>query len=335
MGLTTNRLADRRLFINTYMKKNILLLETVSEEADQLLRSGANVFMADTPTSGPAIAEQHPIHAIVTRGKGDVSETLISKCPDLEVISRCGVGLDNVNVEAATAAGVKVVNAPGINADTVAEHALALMLSLQRQMYRSIAAVKDNDWAFRTAYTGDEIRGKTLGVLGLGNIGAKVARLASAFGMQVIYWNLEEVTEVDYKFSTLDEVLTKSDIITLHLPLTDHTHHLINEEALAKMKAHALIINTSRGAVIDETALLEALMQRKVGGFAADVLSVEPPADDYALLQLDNVLVTPHSASLTARTYNEMCVLTVRNTLALLAGNEIDGRCVFNAKMLA
>lgn len=317
------------------MKKNILLLETVSEEADQLLRSGAEVFMADSPTSGPAIADKHPIHAIVTRGKGDVSAALIAKCPDLEVISRCGVGLDNVDVTSATDAGVKVVNAPGINADTVAEHALALMLSLQRQMFRSVSAVKDNDWAFRTIYQGDEIRGKTLGVLGLGNIGRKVAHLASAFGMQVIYWNLEEVAEVNYRFCTLEEILEGADIITLHLPLTEFTHHLLNEEAFEKMKPNALVINTSRGAVVDEEALLQALMQRKIGGFAADVLTVEPPAMDYALLQLDNVLVTPHSASLTARTYNEMCVLTVRNTLDLLAGKQIDERCIFNAKMLA
>jgi phosphoglycerate dehydrogenase-like enzyme len=317
------------------MKKNILLLETVSEEADHLLHEGARIFMADSPDSGPAIAEAHPIHAIITRGKGNVNEELISKCPDLEVVARCGVGLDNVNVDFATSSGVKVVNAPGSNADTVAEHTLALMLSLQRQMYRSIAAVKNNDWGFRGVYGGDEIRGKTLAILGLGDIGGKVARLAAAFGMQVIYWGQREKPDAAYDFCSLDEILENADIISLHLPLTNTTRHLLDATALAKMKPHTLIINTSRGAIIDEQALLEALTKNEIGGFAADVLTVEPPPADHPLLQLDNVLITPHSASLTARTYNEMCVLTVQNTLALLAGESIDERCIFNRTALA
>ncbi|NJK82764.1 MAG: hypothetical protein HC912_02080 [Saprospiraceae bacterium] len=146
------------------------------------------------------IAEKQPIHAIVTRGKGEVNETLIAACPDLQVIARCGVGLDNVNVDFATQKGIKVVNAPGSNADTVAEHALCLMLMLQRHLYASVQAVKQNDWQFRNRYQGDEIRGKTLGILGLGNIGSKVAHLAAAFGMHIIYWDVQPKNQVAYSY---------------------------------------------------------------------------------------------------------------------------------------
>lgn len=316
------------------MKKNVLLLETVSQEADDLLNKHLQVWPSASPYTGLDIAKKRPVHAIVTRGKGDVSETLIEGCPDLEVIARCGVGLDNINVASATRRGIKVVNAPGINADTVAEHALTLMLALQRQLLPSVLAVRKNDWDFRKNYSGDEIRGKTLGVLGLGNIGKKVAKLATAFGMSVIYWDQGEQQGVDYQFFSLEEVLQRSDIISLHLPLVPATHHLINADSLAKLRPHSIIINTSRGPVIDQQALVQALAKNHIGGFGADVLAVEPPETDDPLLKFDNVLITPHSASLTARTYNEMCVLTVQNTIDLLQGKSINQQFIFNRKDL-
>jgi len=313
--------------------KQILLLESVSEEADQLLRGRAKVFDASSPFTGEEVARNHAIHAIVTRGKGDVSRTLIEQCPDLEVIARCGVGLDNVALDFATRRGIRVINAPGSNADTVAEHALALMLMLQRQLYPSISAVKNDEWNFRNAYHGDEIRGKTLGILGMGNIGKKVAKLASVFGMKIIYWDALPQS-LPYAALPLDKVLQQADLISLHLPLTNDTRNLINREALANMQNHALLINTARGEIIDQEALIEALRQGQLGGFAADVLATEPPAADDPLPAMPNVLITPHSASLTARTYNEMCVVTVRNTLDLLQGKEIEERYVFNRKAL-
>jgi D-3-phosphoglycerate dehydrogenase len=169
--------------------KRVLLLESVSRQADKLLKAQVKVSEAASPDSGGEIAQSAAIHGIVTRGKGDVNRQLIGQCPDLEVIARCGVGLDNIDVDFATRRGIKVVNAPGSNADTVAEHTLGLMLMLQRHLYPSVAAVKNRDWDFRKGYQGDEIRGKTLGILGMGNIGKKVAKLASVFGMNVIYWD--------------------------------------------------------------------------------------------------------------------------------------------------
>ncbi len=309
-------------------KKNVLLLETVSEEADRLLRENARVLEASSPFTGGEIAAVEPVNAIITRGKGAVSETLIRQCPRLEVIARCGVGLDNVNVDFATRKGVKVLYAPGSNADTVAEHTLGLMLCLQRNLYQSFIAVKHNQWNFRNTYAGDEIRGKTLGILGMGNIGKKVARLADAFGMKVIH------CPHPYPARTLDELLKQSDIISLHLPLTPETRNLIDRAALEKMKPSALLINTARGGIIDQAALTEALKNNRIGGFAADVLTTEPPSENDPLPSLPNVLITPHSASLTTRTYNEMCVITVKNTLALLAGEAIEDRFIFNRSAL-
>lgn len=316
------------------MPLNILLLETITEQALHILTENVQVLFAETPFSGLEIAIQQPIHAIVTRGKGAVNEALINACPHLQVIARCGVGLDNVNVEVATQKGIKVVNAPGSNADTVAEHALGLMLMLQRHLYISVEAVKQNDWNFRNRYQGDEIRGKTLGILGLGNIGSKVAHLAAAFGMNIIYWDVQPKNGVPYTYHSLEDLLGKADIISLHLPLVPATKQLLNANLLHKMKANSLIINTSRGEVIDQIALLEALEQNKIGGFAADVLEQEPPAANDPLLQQPNVLITPHSASLTARTYNEMCVITAQNTIDLLTGKTIDEKFIFNRNQL-
>lgn len=315
---------------------NILLLETISEDADALLRQNANVFMAKTPDAGPDIARKEEIHAIITRGKGRVDAALLDLCPQLKVIARCGVGLDNIDVAYASKKGVRVLNAPGSNADTVAEHTLNLMLSLQRQTYAAVAAVKAGNWAFRNDFDGDEIRGKTLGILGFGNIGRRVEKLATAFGMRVLHLAHPQVQAKDdgAMARSLDDLLSEADILTIHLPLNVTTRQLLGKANLYKTKPGVLIINTSRGEIIDEKALLAGLESGRLGGYAADVLTTEPPAADSALIALPNVLVTPHSASLTARTYDQMCLLSVSNTLKFLAGQAVDKRFVFNAAAL-
>lgn len=290
--------------------KNILLLESVTDEAFNMLSQNFNVLISEMPFSGKAIAKENAIHGIVTRGKGDVSKELIDLCPDLRAIARCGVGLDNINVAHAKSKNIAIINAPGSNADTVAEHTLALILNLQRNLFNSIHAVKNNNWDFRKNYIGDEIRGKTLGVLGMGNIGQRVAKLAAAFGMEIIYTGPNK-KELPYTYLPINDFFKKSDIITLHLPLNNETRNLIDQNAFEKMQPHTLIINTSRGVIINEEILIEFLENKKIGGFAADVLTTEPPAADSPLLKMPNVLITPHSASLTARTYNYMCVYTV------------------------
>lgn len=311
---------------------NILLLETISEEADALLRERANVFMAAKPDTGAEIAAGEVIHAIITRGKGDVSAELIDLCPQLRVIARCGVGLDNVDVAHATQKGVQVINAPGSNAGTVAEHTLGLMLSLQRRIFASVTAVKAGDWAYRNNYEGDEIRGKTLGILGYGNIGRRVEALANAFGMTVLHLAHPQVQAKDdgAMARNLEALLAESDILTIHLPLNATTRQLLDKPALYMTRPGVLIINTARGEIIDETALLSGLNSGRIGGYASDVLTVEPPAPNNELVAHPNALITPHAASLTARTYNQMCVLTVSNALDVLAGKSVDRRYLYN-----
>ncbi len=317
------------------MSKTILLLETVADDAMELLNNASDMNILtgfDAASLQKGIAE-NTIDAIITRGKAQVKEPLINQLPNLKVISRCGVGLDNIDVTEATERGIKVVNAPNSNANTIAEHTIALLLMLQRNLYNSITMVKENRWNERATYVGDEIHGKTLGILGLGNIGKKVARIADAMGMKVIYWSAQK-EDVPYPFSSLEEVLKTSDALSIHLPLTKETEHLMNAEALAKMKTTALLINTARGKIIDQEALSKALVNKELGGFAADVLANEPPKEKESLIQLPNTLITAHVGSLTATTYTQMCVMTVENTLKILRAEEPTSNCIFNRKAL-
>ncbi len=299
-----------------------------------MLDSVANIRETE-PDKGMEAASEADIRAIVTRGKGKVDAELIQACPNLRVIARCGVGLDNVDVKAASGKGVPVINAPGSNAATVAEHTLALMLMLQRKMYDSIRAVKEGRWAWRNQYEGDEIRGKTLGILGLGNIGSRVANLAEAFGMKVIYWDVAR-QNTRFEFYSLGELLRDSDIVSIHLPLVPGTEKLIDGPALDLIGPDAFLVNCARGGIVDQEAVREALEEGRLGAFAADVLDPEPPTTaDRKLLERPDVLITPHSASLTAKTFNDMCVSTVRNVMLLLEDEPVDPQVIFNRHALA
>jgi D-3-phosphoglycerate dehydrogenase / 2-oxoglutarate reductase len=315
--------------------KNVLLLETIADDASEILKSAENIqiFTAYGDEPLARILSKNTIHAVITRGKGQVNKALMEACPQLQVAARCGVGLDNVDVKEATLRKIKVVNAPGANAATIAEHTLSLMLLLQRNLYQSINEVKAGNWDARNRFQGDELQGKTLGILGMGNIGKKVAKLADAFGMKVIYWSRAKVKN-KFKYASFEDVLRKSDIVSLHLPYFPELHHLIDEQALAMMKPTALLINTARGTLIDQTILHKALENKTIAGFGADVLANEPPAPNDPLLTHPKALITAHVGSLTATTYTKMCVSTVQNVLAILAGKEPQIESVFNRNAL-
>ncbi len=306
------------------MKKNVLLLETIADEALALLEENANVFEGYTEGGLNEVLGRVEIHAAITRGKGQIDKRLMDGCPDLEVVARCGVGLDNVDVAEATARKIRVVNAPGSNAATIAEHTLALMLMLMRNLYQSVEKVKQQDWNWRNQYAGDELNGKTLGILGMGNIGKRVAKLGEAFGMKVLYWSRTAQN------LPMDEILKQSDIVSLHLPLTPQTNEIIGAAQLALMKPTAFLINTARGALINHAALLDALNANAIAGFAADVLPDEPPVENLSIVQHPHALITPHTASLTAATYQRMCLLTVKNVLAILGGGAAELNSVYN-----
>ncbi len=313
--------------------KNVLLLETIADEALTLLTQAENIhiFTAYDDESVEKIVSENTIHAVITRGKGQVNKALMEACPQLQVAARCGVGLDNVDVKEATARKIKVVNAPGANAATIAEHTLSLMLMLQRNLYQSINEVKAGNWEARSRFQGDELNGKTLGILGMGNIGKKVAKLADAFGMKVIYWSRTR-TKNKYKYASFEDILKKSDILSIHLPYLPETHLLINEKAFSLMKPTVLLINTARGMIIDQAILYKKLENKEIAGFGADVLAEEPPTKNDPLLSHPKALITAHIGSLTATTYTKMCVSTVQNVMAILAGKEPQGESVFNRK---
>ena len=233
--------------------------------------------------------------ALIVRSATKVTRDLIAAAPHLRVIARAGTGVDNVDLEAATARGIVVMNAPGANSISVAELAMAFILALARPIPAADAAMKAQKWE-KKKFTGSEVRGKTLGIVGLGRIGQEVAQRARAFEMQILahdpYISAQVAAQYGARLGTLDEVCAAADYLTLHLPVTPATRHIMNAERLARCKRGIRIVNTARGELIDDAALIEALKSGQVGGAALDVFVKEPPAD-WTLASLPNVIATP------------------------------------------
>ena len=307
----------------------ILLLETIHPEAHERLAAVGRVVAADDPEAAQRVVRAEAVQAIVTRGRGQVRRTLLEQSPDLKVVARVGVGLDNVDVDAATERGVMVLNAPGSTTVAVAEHALMLMMALVRGFYPTVDAVKKGDWAYRRTYSGDELSDKTLGIVGMGAIGRRVARLAEGFGMRIVYWSRVE-KDVPYPYRSLPALLAEADLVSVHVALTTETRHLLGRDALAAMKPGAMLVNTARGGVIDQAALLDVLDHGPLAGFAADVLDPEPPDPDDPLLHHEKTIITPHTAALTRTTFRKMCLRTVNNVVAALRGEPVEAGCVAN-----
>src|ERR1041384_6894885 len=243
------------------------------------------------------------------------SETrLMAHAPNLRVVARAGTGVDTIDVPAATRRGIAVMNTPGANTVSAGEHAMGLLLALVRRIPDAAAAMRRGEWA-RKRFEGTELRGKTMGVVGLGRIGAHVAQLARAFGMQVIghdpYLPAERAAELHVRLLPIDDLLRQADVVTLHVALTDQTHHLIDATRLKLMKPTAVLINTARGELVDEVALADAVREKRIGGAAIDVFAVEPLPADSPLRKLARVILTPHLAASTAeaqeRVATEVC----------------------------
>ncbi|MBU6169477.1 MAG: hydroxyacid dehydrogenase [Bacteroidetes bacterium] len=312
---------------------HVLLLETIENESFELLKNEKDIQLHLAWEGMPAADILEGIDAVITRGIGQVNRALYDACPNMKVAARCGVGLDNVDVAEASKRGIKVINAPGSNASTVAEHSISLMLTIQRNLFEALSAVKNGQWASRSSFKSDELNGKTLGILGLGNIGLKVANIAAAFGMKVIYWSPSK-KEVPYLSVDKETLFRSADIISLHLPLNEETKDIVDEDVFNKMKQGAILINTARGALVNRAALLRALDTGKLAGYGADVPFSPPPTADDALISHPKSFITAHVSSLTATTYKNMCLSTVKNVLAVLHGQSPDLQCIFNATSL-
>jgi D-3-phosphoglycerate dehydrogenase len=263
--------------------------------------------------------------ALVVRNQTRVDGELLAAAPRLRVVGRLGSGLDNVDSQAAAAAGVTVVYAPGANAVATAEFTLLLALSLARKLPVAAAAARAGKWA-RAELVGRDLAGAVLGVLGLGRVGTLVARRARALGMEVVtaHPRLQpddpELRDVGARLLPLEGVLRSADVVTLHLPLRPDTYHLLGRRELALMKPGALLVNTARGGLIDEEALAQALAEGWIGGAALDVREQEPPPSPDPLAALPGVLLTPHVAGLSAESQRAACRRVAEDVVAVLAG---------------
>ncbi|MGQ9474146.1 MAG: phosphoglycerate dehydrogenase [Candidatus Caldatribacteriaceae bacterium] len=257
-------------------------------------------------------------------GVDRVGEVVLSSCTSLRVISKHGIGVDNIDLEAAKRRGVVVANAPGTNSESVADMAFLFILSCARYLKVLLDQVQNKKWG--SPLLGSELEGKILGIVGLGRIGKGVAKRALGFGMKVVYFD-PFVEEGNFVKVELEELFRIADFVTLHLPLSPQTKRLVNERLLSVMKKEAFLINTARGELIDEEALYRFLKEGKIAGAGLDVLSFEPPFES-PLLTLPNVIVTPHVSAHTKEANVKMGKIAALNVVKVLRGEEPPYRVV-------
>ncbi len=303
-------------------KPVVLVAEELSPAGVAVLEADFEVRHADGADRQALLSAVADVDALVVRSATKVTAEVLQHARKLRVVARAGVGLDNVDVEAATKAGVMVVNAPTSNIVTAAEHAIALLMATARNVPQAHAALKRGEWK-RSKYTGVELQGKTVGVLGLGRIGVLVAQRLAAFDMNVIaydpYVQAARAAQLGVRLVTLDELLAESDFITVHLPKTPETLGLIGDRELHKVKPSVRIVNAARGGIVDEEALDLALKDGRVAGAGIDVFSTEPMTDS-PLFHHDNVVVTPHLGASTHEAQEKAGTQVARSVKLALSG---------------
>ena len=302
-----------------------VVAEPIADSGLELLRGACEVVeFAPGADLAAALAEAE---ALVVRSATKVDAALIASAPRLRVIGRAGVGVDNVDVAAATAAGIVVCNAPEANVVSAAEHALALLLSLARNVSVAERSLREGGWE-RERFAGVELDGKTLSLLGFGRIGRLVATRARALGMHIVaydpYVTAERMAELGVESAeTIEAALSAADVVSLHLPVTEATRGLIDTTRLALLRPGALLVNAARGALVDEAALVAALSSGRLGGAALDVFVQEPLAADSPLRDAPNVVLTPHLAGSTHEAQDRAGVVVAEQVVAALAGQSV------------
>ncbi|MEP7300714.1 MAG: hydroxyacid dehydrogenase [Caldimonas sp.] len=318
------------------MRPTVLITHAIHREAMALLEAEANVqVLADTSPAGliDAIAA---VDGLLVRMP--IAPDAIRAGRRLRVVARHGVGLDYIPVDTCTELGIPVVFTPDANTESVAEHVVGTMIALAHYVARADRAVRAGRWNERDRLMGIDIKGRTIGIVGVGRIGARVAEICGgAFGMRVLGYDphLDDgvIRDRGAQPCALPTLLAEADFVTLHTPSTQQTRHLLDAAAIASMKAGAYLINHARGALVDTLALTSALKHGKLAGAALDVLEVEPPSPALELLQLDNVLVTPHSAALTDEAMRRMGCDAGQDMLRVLRGDA--PRACANPQVLA
>ena len=289
------------------MKTKILVCDPVHEEGiEKLKQAGFEVEVNPTITPEQLTKIVSNYDALIVRSRTKVTKEVIEAARQLKVIGRTGVGLDNIDVKTAEKKGITVFHVPELGANAAAELTIGLIISLARSIPQADHSMKEGKWT-KKQLMGWELRNKTLGVIGLGNVGGTVAKIARALGMKILVTKRtppapELLRELEAEFVLLKELLQRSDVVTIHVPLTQETKHMIGAQEIQLMKKGAFIVNTSRGAIVDEKALLNALKSGTLSGAALDVYEIEPPKD-LSLIKLPNVICTPHIGAQTETTH--------------------------------
>src|SRR4051812_15465690 len=305
----------------------VVIAEELSPATVAALGPDFEVVHVDGTDRPALLAAVAGADALLVRSATQVDAEIFTAARRLRVVARAGVGLDNVDVRAATQAGVMVVNAPTSNIVSAAEHAIALVLAAARRVPQAHASLRGGSWR-RSAFTGVELFEKTLGVVGLGRIGVLVAQRLAAFGMSVVaydpYVSSARAAQLGVRLVSLDELLAVADVLTVHLPRTPETLGLIGADALAKARPGLIVINAARGGIVDESALHAALKEGRVAAAGLDVFVTEPCTDS-PLFELDNIVVTPHLGASTAEAQERAGVSVARSVRLALAGGRGGG----------
>jgi D-3-phosphoglycerate dehydrogenase len=316
-------------------RPRILIADPIAPEGVQLLRAVGEVDMKLGLPQDSLVAIIPAYDALVVRSETKVTRAVLEAAARLSVVGRAGVGVDNIDLDAATERGVVVVNAPQGNTVAAAEHTTALLLALARHIPQADASMRRGEWR-RKDFLGTEVRGKTLGIIGLGKIGSEVARRASAMDMQVVAYDpfvpAERARVVGAESVDFEQLLLLSDFITVHPPLTAQTAGMLGAAEIARMKDGVRLINVARGGIIDEAALLEAVQSGKVAGAAIDVFTEEPPPAGHPLLSDPRIIVTPHLGASTAEAQERVALDVAEQIVDVLAGR--PARYAVNAPLL-
>jgi D-3-phosphoglycerate dehydrogenase len=291
---------------------------------EHLRRIGDVHIWDDRPVDADALVERIRDADVVVNIRSTCLFTseVLERCPKLKIVSIYGIGVDNVDLDAASRLGIAVCNTPGYSSAAVAELALGLMLAVGRRIVTNDRNIRGGGWA--TGY-GTQLHGKTLGVVGTGAIGQQMIRVGKSIGMKVLAWTLhpspERAQEYGVEFVPLDGLLSQSDVVSLHLVLSPETTGLIGERELSLMKSNAILVNTARGPMVDEKALVQALREGRIGGAGLDVFELEPLPPGHPLIEMDNVVLSPHTAAMTPETTLGGLDMAVDNVENFLAGN--------------
>ncbi len=305
------------------MKAKVLLVEPIHEDGIRILNEFADLKLAESPREPAILAELREANGIITR-LAKVTCTMIDAAPQLRVIARHGVGYDNIDVAHATKRGIPVVFAPEAISLSVAEYTLGMILSLTRKLTMADMAARSGQWDKRhRELVGTDLRGKTIGLVGFGRIGIQVARRLHPFQVKLLYYDVvprpEEEQALGIRLVSLDDLLRESDIVTIHTPLTEATRGLIGRREIGLMKQTAMLVNTSRGAAIDEKALIEALRQQRIAGAALDTYEIEPLETSNPLTQFQNAFLSPHMSGHTVEALRATAIQVAEEVKAVLS----------------